>query len=135
MSKDQYVGTQEILSVSRLGNGSTTPLYSCQVFGLGRLKHNEFIVKFAGSFGLAGSSPYAEIFGGIAGTPLSELALQSADMIGSMYLGTGHSKIRARVKPMSTSGALMLRGRVINANAGSPLWGVKLVIGRTIAAV
>lgn len=131
--KDEMVGSVTILNITRLGPGSTSAWYADSAVGLGRIKNNQFICKFTGS-AIVGSSNLCTLYGGIAGSPISEFAQKAADLIGSLYLGTTLGT-RVRVKTFSTGGALFLRARVQNAVIGTPCLNVKVVVGRTIAAV
>jgi len=133
MGMNETVGSQTIINVTRLGKGSTTGFYIGTPMGLGRIKNNQFICKFSGSV-IIGSSALCTLYGGIAGSPQTEFALKAADLIGSMYLGTTLGA-RVRIKTFNTLGALFLRARIANPVLGTPLCDVKVVVGRTIAAV
>ena len=129
------VGSQTIINITRLGDGSTSGFYVGSPMGLGRIKNNEIICKLSGSYGAVGSQALAKIYGGISGSPIADFAQQSADLIGSLYLGTITNAPRTRVKSFDTGGALFLRARITNGIIGTPICNVKLVVGRTIAAV
>lgn len=133
MGKDEMVGSQTLISVTRLGDGSTTGWYVGTPMGLGRIKNNEIICKLSGSI-ITGSPPaLCTLYGGIAGSPIAGFAQQPAELIGSMYLGTASGAPRERVKLFDTGGALFLRARVANRVSGTPLGVVKFVVGRVIA--
>ena len=126
------IGTITILNVARLGAGSVTPFYQGTLIGLGRIKLNKFTLKGVGSYGAATGNVVMSLFGGISGTPISDLAIiNSADLIGSMYLGTTFSVTHKRVKVFDGNGFLVSRLRVTNP-AGEAALNIKAIVGRVI---
>ena len=132
MPEDQYVGSVTVLNISRVGAGSTTGFYAAKQIGLGRIKGGNFILKLMGSYEGIGSQAFATIYGGMSGSPVTDLMTYAAEIIGSMYLGTTINTAHVRVKNFSTSGALVGRITVKNAVIGTPIKQVKVIIGRTL---